>query len=133
LLRFGTTGSGDGQFNSPRGIAVDSSGNIYVADTGNHRVQKFGVEAIASKGDANNDGLINMEDITRIALHIVQTQMLNAAGQFNADVSPGAGKMGTADPNTCGDGNVNVLDMIAIAIAILSGDAGTFLVDRCTL
>jgi hypothetical protein len=30
-----------GQFNYPRGIALDSSGNIYVADTANHRVQKF--------------------------------------------------------------------------------------------
>jgi len=37
----GSFGSGDGQFNSPEGIAVDSSGNIYVADTGNKRVQIF--------------------------------------------------------------------------------------------
>ena len=29
------------QFSSPRGVAVDSSGNIYVADTGNNRIQKF--------------------------------------------------------------------------------------------
>lgn len=31
----------DSQFNMPYGIAVDSSGNIYVADTGNYRIQKF--------------------------------------------------------------------------------------------
>ena len=47
-------GNGDGQFNplsfegkdsegtGPGGIAVDSQGNIYVADTWNHRIQKFG-------------------------------------------------------------------------------------------
>jgi DNA-binding beta-propeller fold protein YncE len=29
------------QFNGPRGVAVDSSGNVYVTDTGNDRVQKF--------------------------------------------------------------------------------------------
>ena len=26
----------------PKGIAVDSLGNVYVADTYNHRIQKFG-------------------------------------------------------------------------------------------
>ena len=38
---FGSGGSGNGQFDSPTGIAVDSGGNIYVADTGNNRVQVF--------------------------------------------------------------------------------------------
>ncbi len=28
-------------FNTPAGVAVDSSGNVYVADKGNHRIQKF--------------------------------------------------------------------------------------------
>jgi sugar lactone lactonase YvrE len=37
---WGSLGSGDGQFNSPHGIAVDGS-EIYVADTGNNRIQKF--------------------------------------------------------------------------------------------
>jgi streptogramin lyase len=34
-------GSANDQFSSPQRIAVDSSGNIYVADTFNHRIQKF--------------------------------------------------------------------------------------------
>lgn len=34
-------GTGDGQFIQPSGVAVDGSGNIYVVDRGNHRVQKF--------------------------------------------------------------------------------------------
>jgi len=38
---WGSFGTGDGQFNRPRGIAVDSSGNVYVADSGNNRIQKF--------------------------------------------------------------------------------------------
>lgn len=42
LDRWGSWGSGDGQFDLPWGIAVDPSGNVYVADRLNHRIQKFG-------------------------------------------------------------------------------------------
>ena len=41
VLKWGSRGDGDGQFDRPNGIAVDSSGNVYVADTWNHRIQKF--------------------------------------------------------------------------------------------
>jgi DNA-binding beta-propeller fold protein YncE len=35
------TTSGGGKFQRPEGIAVDLSGNFYVADRDNHRIQKF--------------------------------------------------------------------------------------------
>ncbi|MCS7198015.1 MAG: 6-bladed beta-propeller [Candidatus Bipolaricaulota bacterium] len=33
--------TGDGQFFEPRAIAVDEVGNVYISDSGNHRIQKF--------------------------------------------------------------------------------------------
>jgi DNA-binding beta-propeller fold protein YncE len=41
LTTWGSEGDGEGQFRNPQGIAVDSAGNVYVADTNNHRIQKF--------------------------------------------------------------------------------------------
>jgi streptogramin lyase/signal transduction histidine kinase len=38
---FGAIGSGNGQFDQPSGIGADSSGNVYIADTANNRIQKF--------------------------------------------------------------------------------------------
>lgn len=40
-ISFGSLGSGPGQLHLPRGIAVDDSGKIYVADNRNHRVEVF--------------------------------------------------------------------------------------------
>jgi len=41
VLKWGSLGSGTGQFNFPTDMAVDAQGNVYVADTRNFRIQKF--------------------------------------------------------------------------------------------
>jgi len=43
VRKWGSSGTGDGQFSYPSGIAVDSSGNVYVVDGGFGipRIQKF--------------------------------------------------------------------------------------------
>src|SRR5689334_3509014 len=41
LLQWGSRGSGNGQFDNPFGLATDASGNVYVCDVNNGRVQVF--------------------------------------------------------------------------------------------
>ena len=41
VAQWGSFGIGNGCFNIPAGIAIDSSGYVYVSDSGNHRIQKF--------------------------------------------------------------------------------------------
>ena len=65
LAGSGTIGSTDGtgtsaSFNTPRGVCVDSSGNIYVADTNNHKIRKitsFGV--VTTLAGSNTAGFID--------------------------------------------------------------------------
>src|SRR5439155_25652794 len=54
----GGRGAGKGELDSPTGIAVDASGNILVADTGNGRIEKFSpngtfVSTIGMKGSGH--------------------------------------------------------------------------------
>ena len=59
LQSFGSKGSGHGQFDRPRGVAVNDDGNILVADDYNHRVQKFTPDGkfSASVGKKGNNPL----------------------------------------------------------------------------
>ncbi|MBM3476011.1 MAG: hypothetical protein FJX75_22305 [Armatimonadetes bacterium] len=57
VTEWGSRGSGDGRFVSPQGIAVDGAGNVYVADTWNHRIQKFdGSGAFLTKWGSEGTG-----------------------------------------------------------------------------
>ncbi|MGY3213878.1 peptidyl-alpha-hydroxyglycine alpha-amidating lyase family protein [Mucilaginibacter sp. HD30] len=41
LLEWGRKGSGDGEFNIPHNLELDNTGNVYVADRENKRIQVF--------------------------------------------------------------------------------------------
>jgi DNA-binding beta-propeller fold protein YncE len=71
ILKFGTAGSENGQFITPRGIAVDSAGNVYVTDAGGDtrgQIQKFDANGnfIARLGQNNGtaQGFISAYRIT---------------------------------------------------------------------
>jgi DNA-binding beta-propeller fold protein YncE len=57
LFSFGSRGAAKGQFESPVGITADSQGRVFVADTGNRRVQVFSAE-----GKAQSEFPITLKD-----------------------------------------------------------------------
>jgi RHS repeat-associated protein len=59
-FQFGKAGTEPSQFQEPSGIAVNASGDTYVLDTGNDRVQEFGPEGkflrkFGASGSGNGD------------------------------------------------------------------------------
>jgi hypothetical protein len=55
IKSWGSKGSGPGQFNSVRGIALDGQGTVYVADAGNKRIQVFDSDG-SFKSEISNVG-----------------------------------------------------------------------------
>jgi DNA-binding beta-propeller fold protein YncE len=58
VAKFGSKGSGNGQFDCPYFVATDNQGNIYVSDCINHRIQIFDcngqwMKSIGSKASGN--------------------------------------------------------------------------------
>jgi RHS repeat-associated protein len=100
---FGTKGSGNGQLDNPSGIATDSTGNVWVADTANNRVEKFSAAGafIATYGTLGS-GNLQFKGPTGIAIDSAGTvwvadtgndriEALTGAGAYAGAVSIGAG------------------------------------------
>jgi sugar lactone lactonase YvrE len=74
LAGSGITGNADGigiaaEFNTPKGLAVDVNGNLYVADSYNHRIRKIDINGVvttiagSSQGNSNGFGILAQFDM----------------------------------------------------------------------
>ena len=70
ISSFGPKGERDGEFNMPRGVAIDEEDNIYVVDKMNSRIQKFSPsgEHLASVGKKGN-GKLEFDWPKAISIH----------------------------------------------------------------
>jgi len=113
----GNSGSADGagsaaQFNSPVGVAVDGSGNVYVADTGNNTIRKASPAGVVTTlaGTAGSSG---------------SADGAGGAARFfspNSVAVDGSGNLYVADTNN------NTIRMISPAgvVTTLAGAAGSY-------
>jgi DNA-binding beta-propeller fold protein YncE len=126
LCLAGISGNGDGQLNAPDGIGLDASGNVYVADTLNHRIQKFdGNGAFLTKWGSNGtgDGQFNVPsavapsptgDIYAGGGALSRIQIFDSSGTFLAKFgASGAGDgefAGASDVAVSALGDIYVVD-----------------------
>ncbi len=141
ITAWGSLGTGDSQFASPYGVAVDGDGNVYTTDSVNNRVQKFTptgafVTAWGTTGGgagqfnspvgiaADGDGNVYVADEND------RVQKFTAAGVFLTQWgSLGAGTGQFNDPAGIavdGDGNVYVADKANHRIQTFTS-SGTFI------
>src|SRR5688572_7634158 len=64
IRHWGSTGSGPGQFNGVKALAIDAQGNVYAADAGNKRIQVFDADG-TFKSEFGNVGTPRAMCITK--------------------------------------------------------------------
>ena len=94
LLKWGASGTGNGQFKKPYGVAIDGLNNVYIVDKDNHRVQKFdsnGSFLFTWGSDGSGDGqfghpqglaIDNAGNIYVVDLDYDRVQKFNSNGVF---------------------------------------------------
>ena len=71
ISKWGSSGTGDGQFAKPTAMDLDSENNVYIVDTGNNRIQKFDSEGnFLAKWGTAGEGSSQFRNARGIAIDV---------------------------------------------------------------
>ena len=98
---FGTQGSALGQFNSPKGLAYDAVGTLYVVDSGNNRLVMSSDSSVIGVTGTNGTALGQFQGLRNVSI--------NKRGVYVADT--GNGRVQKFDPVDRGVFNISTLNL----------------------
>lgn len=85
--------SGDGgqalsaQLSSPKGIAIDSAGNLYIADTNNHRIRKIGTDGVITTIAGTGTGTFGGDNAAATLARVNSPQGVAVDGSGNVYIA----------------------------------------------
>jgi sugar lactone lactonase YvrE len=107
VTKWGSEGTGNGQFGGLESVDIDSEGNVYVADSGNDKIQKFTTdgefilswgERGSGPGQFNDPGGVGVDNDDNIYITDIRNnrvQVFTPEGQFISQIGlAGTGENG---------------------------------------
>jgi hypothetical protein len=87
LNQWGTPGTGNGQFQGTGSIAIDSTDNVYVADTPSNRIQKFSYPAPPNQNPTIAPASASIPDTSPAGTIVVPSSAFSASDPDNDPLS----------------------------------------------